>query len=328
MITRFDKVKFSITNACECKCKFCYRSSEEIKKYIPFDIIKKTLIECISVGINKIHISGGNPMLHPDFDRILNYIFTLNYPIKLSTTVTHLTPKLLTTYINNGLSELALSLNSSNAKEHDDIRGFNGDFDKTIKLIKFLKNTKLKIIITFVITNYNLHHIEKLFHILSFGKNIFIKFQLIEFSLTPQETLLQEILMEYKNLKLLYGDIFPNLFKEADNSKISIAPAIITKFEFDKKLQQFSKGIYANAMNDRAYCQYMLFNPHIKEDCLVYPCCGNNSERVIGDLTNQNILEIYSSHIKKFLTHNGLPYKSCKHCIFYSYYNRLGNDKK
>lgn len=59
---------------CNQRCKSCYlefKSSKIIKDFISIDVIKKCLSDTISENIYCIYLTGGEPMLHPDFNQIL-----------------------------------------------------------------------------------------------------------------------------------------------------------------------------------------------------------------------------------------------------------------
>jgi len=59
---------------CNLKCKHCYidfTENKKIKDFIPIDKIKQSLIALKNENIEFIHLSGAEPMLHPDFNAIL-----------------------------------------------------------------------------------------------------------------------------------------------------------------------------------------------------------------------------------------------------------------
>ncbi|MDD3237613.1 MAG: radical SAM protein [Candidatus Gastranaerophilales bacterium] len=61
---------------CNLKCKHCYiefNEQKKIKDFIPLDKIKNALITLKNEKLKFIHLSGAEPMLHPDFNSILRY---------------------------------------------------------------------------------------------------------------------------------------------------------------------------------------------------------------------------------------------------------------
>ena len=61
---------------CNLKCKHCYidfKDSKKVKDFIHIDKIKQALHDLKEENIKYIHLSGAEPMLHPDFNSILRY---------------------------------------------------------------------------------------------------------------------------------------------------------------------------------------------------------------------------------------------------------------
>ena len=59
---------------CNFKCKHCYIDfpiSKKVKDFIPFDTVKKALIDTKSENLQCIYFIGAEPMTHPDFNNIL-----------------------------------------------------------------------------------------------------------------------------------------------------------------------------------------------------------------------------------------------------------------
>ena len=58
---------------CNLKCKHCYINFKErkIKDFIPIDMVKQALSSIDKTNLKYIHLTGAEPMLHPDFNHIL-----------------------------------------------------------------------------------------------------------------------------------------------------------------------------------------------------------------------------------------------------------------
>ena len=70
--TLFD-IQLDITQACTERCVHCY-IPEYNPLYLPFDKICEVVDEFREMGGLHVGLSGGECMLHPDFDRIVRYI--------------------------------------------------------------------------------------------------------------------------------------------------------------------------------------------------------------------------------------------------------------
>jgi 7,8-dihydro-6-hydroxymethylpterin dimethyltransferase len=63
------ELTIEITNYCPQECDFCSSDASSIGSYLPFNDIKRFLFAYNE--IDRINISGGEPLSHPDFYKIL-----------------------------------------------------------------------------------------------------------------------------------------------------------------------------------------------------------------------------------------------------------------
>jgi MoaA/NifB/PqqE/SkfB family radical SAM enzyme len=63
----------SITDKCLSNCNFCYRGSNIDGKFAEFSSIKKVIDAAQNLKVMEIVFGGGEPTLHPDFSKILEY---------------------------------------------------------------------------------------------------------------------------------------------------------------------------------------------------------------------------------------------------------------
>lgn len=62
------------TKTCNCKCKYCYIEKNPYKNkedFISLDKIKQSLLSVDSKKLSSIYLTGGEPLMHPDFNQIL-----------------------------------------------------------------------------------------------------------------------------------------------------------------------------------------------------------------------------------------------------------------
>jgi len=68
------ELTIEITQYCEYNCDYCSSNASEEGKHLAFDIIKNFLDQ--HENVNRINISGGEPLSHPEFYKILKYCKT------------------------------------------------------------------------------------------------------------------------------------------------------------------------------------------------------------------------------------------------------------
>jgi radical SAM protein with 4Fe4S-binding SPASM domain len=132
----FDVVYILPTNSCNLKCKHCSSgSSPNIKEFLSFEKVKKIIDEVILLEPKTINFTGGEPLLHEDIVKIINYTkenFTGR--INLSTN-----GMLLNDYLTEKLIDIVdsidISLDGYDEKTCSFIRG-KGVFETVIKNVK------------------------------------------------------------------------------------------------------------------------------------------------------------------------------------------------
>ncbi len=318
----FLKVKFSITDACEGTCEFCYRGSILGKTFLEVNVIKRAIKEAKKAGVKLIHFSGGDPTLHPEFNDLVDYTFLSNIPLKLSVNSSSVALQQIYKYYERGLYELALSIDSIVPEKNDGIRGMRGDFEKTSQILKHLGGKGEKIVVTFLITRESIDEVLELSSILQQGQRIKLKLQMVETTLITKNNHTNPEYPDIDKLSWLYNNAIPILQSKFGSNRIIPIPTPFDKWRVDPKLlKRWAQGFFGPDARMPSKCTYMLHNPHIKEDGKVYPCCGVASERILGNLYLESLVEIYRGHLEKHKDQRKVPYRSCFNCVFYSYYN-------
>lgn len=81
----FNALHFELTNKCNLRCKHCYNIDylTSDASELSFDEIKKIIDIAKSLGCNDIGLSGGEPFMHKDIMKIIDYVS--EYPIHILT---------------------------------------------------------------------------------------------------------------------------------------------------------------------------------------------------------------------------------------------------
>lgn len=168
-------VNFDITGKCNLNCIHC--STEEPIPGIDrlrndpqnsdwknaFRILKK-------IGIEYIHLLGGEPTIRNDLQEIVKCASTNSLRIGMNTNGTLLTKKMLESLVEAGITRITLSIDGPNKWSHNYIRGEN-TFSKAInaaRLIAELRkndNTKISFAIQSTLTKLWINNIPDIFKI-------------------------------------------------------------------------------------------------------------------------------------------------------------------
>lgn len=161
---KFKKIYIEITNMCNLHCSFCSPVNRK-KEFITLDNIENIFKEIKDyTDYIYLHVKG-EPLLHPDIDKIIDLADKYNLKVNLTTNGSLLKEKINLINSKTNLNKINISLHSENDKDNylDEIFKIRDNYlrDKTvIYRLWTLNNSKFdnksQITVEKIITHYNL----------------------------------------------------------------------------------------------------------------------------------------------------------------------------
>ena len=130
-------LQMDITQACTERCRHCY-IPEYNPLYLPFDKIREVVDEFRDMGGMTISISGGECMMHPDFDRIVRYIRSKDCTVGVLSNLT-LCDDAKIALLKDADATVQVSLYSMTPAVHDEITRRKGSWRATTDAIMRLR---------------------------------------------------------------------------------------------------------------------------------------------------------------------------------------------
>ncbi|MDP1695312.1 MAG: radical SAM protein [archaeon] len=130
-----ETIDIQITGKCNLKCAHCYIGEKEYKD-IPFEDLKRLFDSAKELGVFNVVLTGGEPTMHNDFDKIVDYLNENRFRIILVTNGTFIDKKL--EKLKGKIYDLVISLDGFK-KDYEKIRGC--DYNKTIDNLYKVKNS-------------------------------------------------------------------------------------------------------------------------------------------------------------------------------------------
>ncbi|MBN1413110.1 MAG: radical SAM protein [Spirochaetales bacterium] len=187
---KFKLAEFALTNICTAKCDFCSIWQQKEKHMVDKESALATIRHLSKMGIGFITLTGGEPLLHPNFGDIIKECTRLN----MISSILNADARLLNEKRLNALAEAKVDLMCISVDSHlDEVASKSRKIPDLLshieKAVHELHARKIKVMASTLICNYNK---EALFEL--FNKCTEIGFDMIsvnypEFSESPVYTL-------------------------------------------------------------------------------------------------------------------------------------------
>jgi MoaA/NifB/PqqE/SkfB family radical SAM enzyme len=160
----------NITTRCNFNCPHCLREPIDAGKTIIKDMTVK-LFEKILRGVKRINygeitLTGGEPILHPQFKKLIELVSRYGYYYTLVSNGWFYQEYWPVISQNNKLISISFSVDGATAEVHDRVRNKPGSFERVIKAIKFFKKKNIRQIgIQTCLTRQNKHQIPEIINL-------------------------------------------------------------------------------------------------------------------------------------------------------------------
>lgn len=270
-----------LTTKCNYQCKYCFAEGEQEKsdKITDIESLKKIIKVGKEFGINKIKLTGGEPLLYPHMEELLKFIRKIEIPyVDLTTNISLLVEKNIKLLNKYDVNAITLSLNTLNEEKFKYLSNF-----PNFEIIKQnLKNTiqqiKSKIRVNCVVFD-DKYEEEDYREVITFCKQNNLGLRLIE----PSRV--DGLPITYKKEK--FYELINKLRLEADNVVISDCSSVEYLF--------FGKW-YITVMHslcDNEHCdtcpKYMYIR--VTSDLKLKPCLARVDTEVPINLENEEKIE-------------------------------------
>lgn len=128
------ELHLDLTAACTERCVHCYLPDYPVK-HIPFALAEKALREFREMQGLTVHLTGGECMLHPDFERVCRLCRDLNLNFVILSNLTACDEKRIDFLAEVQPQFINVSLYSMDEREHDSITQLLGSWRRTMDAI-------------------------------------------------------------------------------------------------------------------------------------------------------------------------------------------------
>lgn len=152
-------VSIELTAQCNLRCAHCFQPDDRHYPALRTDEIIRLGDDLITMGVFAVFLSGGEPLLNPDWSTIGEHFVSRGLAVGLSTNGTRITPEVARKIKDVGLYKaLQVSLDGSTPAVHDPIRG-SGSYDMTMKGLDCLAEVGIYPNIAITVMKSNIHDV-------------------------------------------------------------------------------------------------------------------------------------------------------------------------
>ena len=124
-----------LSAGCNLHCRHCWITPTFVQgrpvpaECLDFDLLRHAVAEAKPLGLASAKLTGGEPALHPEFRKIVDFLTAEGLELSMETNATLIDRGLAAHLVSRtNLRRVAVSLDSSVPEEHDRFRGLRGAF--------------------------------------------------------------------------------------------------------------------------------------------------------------------------------------------------------
>jgi Fe-coproporphyrin III synthase len=161
-------VVWNLTRTCNLKCVHCYTASEA-KKYpgeVTTEQAKATLDDLAEFRVPAVLFSGGEPLVRPDLFELAAHARSRGLHVVLSTNGTLINRETAQKLKDLQFAYVGISLDSAIPSVHDEFRGVEGAFHRTLEGFRHCRAVGQKVGLRLTLTRHTAENLDLLFDLI------------------------------------------------------------------------------------------------------------------------------------------------------------------
>ena len=162
---QLNQIYFYLTEGCNLRCRHCwiapkYQSEGNSYPALDLDLFKSIIEQGKSLGLTGVKLTGGEPLLHPQINEILEYIHTEDLSMTLETNGVLCKLEVAERMAACKDPFVSVSLDGADAETHEWVRGVPGCFDEAMEGIRNLVEARIRPQVIMTIMRHNKNQME------------------------------------------------------------------------------------------------------------------------------------------------------------------------
>ena len=151
-----------LTPLCNLNCKMCYAKMlpgevDDLGKHIlRFEEWKWYIDQLQEMGTSTLSLTGGECMMHPDFEKIYSYAYDLGFGVVLLTNGTCITKRLFDLFCDKPPDNFSITVYGNTPEIYEKLCGDRNSYHRVYSTIDKLLEHKFSVLVKYTVTSENI----------------------------------------------------------------------------------------------------------------------------------------------------------------------------
>jgi len=285
-------LKLKLTARCNLKCVMCRYGRGWAPPELTTADWTRVLVEASELGCHKVHFSGGEVLVRPDFEELVAVAAERRIKVTFTSNLTLLTKERAKRLLRHKIGSISTSLDGASSKVHERVRGIPGSFKRTLRALAWIRryrsDERPRLRINFVMMRDNFRDYPTLLRLAG-------ELGAVDVVPMPVDTKRSKLRLSKRMIREYNEEIAPEVAELRQALGMPVTETAIYPFgRADRALTLSRQGEYASGY----YVDHLCYAPYLHAfaawDGKVYLCCMTNGRiEPLGDLSRQSLQEVF-----------------------------------
>jgi SynChlorMet cassette radical SAM/SPASM protein ScmF len=184
-IPTLNLLYFYLTEGCNLACRHCWlapRFDTTGSRYasLPVELFETAIREAKPLGLSGVKLTGGEPLLHPHFMRLLEIVQREELGLTIETNGLLCTPEIAAEIAKSPERFVSVSIDGADAETHEWVRGVPGSFEAARQAVSNLVAAGIQPQVIFTVMRRNAGQVDAMVHLAEELGAASIKFNVVQ----------------------------------------------------------------------------------------------------------------------------------------------------
>jgi SynChlorMet cassette radical SAM/SPASM protein ScmF len=160
-----NQLYFYLTEGCNLACRHCWLAPKfdadgDRYAHLPVELFETAIREAKPFGLSSIKLTGGEPLMHPEFLHLLAIARREELGLTIETNGLLCTPEIAAEIAKSPRRFVSVSIDGADAATHEWVRGVEGSFEAACQAVRYLVAAGIRPQVIFSVMRGNVDQAE------------------------------------------------------------------------------------------------------------------------------------------------------------------------